>query len=73
MFEKINELMSMDESFRCVVFVFEVCAAEDLSAPRGPASAYESWQARGPWEASCTAPGTEKKDGEAPKKTLGDL
>lgn len=73
MFEKINELMSMDESFRCVVFVFEVCAAEDLSAPRGPASAYESWQAGGTSEASCTAPGTEKKVGEAPKKTLGDL
>ena len=33
----------------------------------------ESWQAGGPSEASCTAPGTEKKDGEAPKKTPGDL
>lgn len=61
----------MDESFRCVVFVFEVCAAEDLSAPRGSASAYESWQVRGPWEASCTAPGTEKNDGEAPQEDCG--
>lgn len=35
MLEKINELVSMDESFRCVVFVFEVCAAEISVLPEG--------------------------------------